>query len=241
MRYFKILTLITSLLFLNSHVSFGQSLEEILKKHFTAMGGVDKIKGVKTQYLEGQVSTQGQEMPFKRWVEHNKAMRMEFDVMGTQNIQVVRGDSGWMQMPVMGQTSPQDMDANTLKVMKGQLDISGSELYDYAAKGKKVALMGKDTVNGKPAFKLKVTNKEGKDGYAYIDAGSYYIVKTTNTLNVQGKDMELVTELSDYKKNAEGYVYPGTTSQGPMGVIVTVQRLDVNKPVADTLFNKPQQ
>ena len=41
---------------------------------------------------------------------------------------------------------------------------------DYKAKGNTVELMGKEDVEGTPAYKLKVTKKSGNIEYDYLDA-----------------------------------------------------------------------
>ncbi|SHM25216.1 hypothetical protein SAMN05444266_107140 [Chitinophaga jiangningensis] len=241
MKPVKYLSVLVLLMVMAVTSTYGQSLTDILNKHYAAMGGVAKISGVKTQYVEGVTLAQGQEIPFKKWGQNNKAMRLQFEVMGTSNVQVLNQKSGWIWMPVMGQLSPEDMDSATFNAMKGMLDISGSELYDYAAKGKQVALVGKDTVEGKPAYKLKVTTKEGNVGYVFLDAGSYYIVRALNSVKIQGKEQELISEFADYSKNSEGYVYPATSTQGGGMMTLKINKMTVNQPVADSLFIKPKQ
>ncbi len=238
MQAFKYFSVMVVMLIASATASFGQTLTDILNKHYAAMGGVAKISGIKSQYVEGETEAQGQTIPFKRWGVNNKSMRLEFDVMGTSNVQVVNEKSGWIFMPVMGQMSPEDMDSATFNAMKGLLDVSGSELYDYASKGKMLTYIGKDTVNGKPAYKLKVTTKEGKVGFVYLDAATYYIVRAKNSLNIGGKEQELVSDFSDYQKNPEGYVYPGKSSQGGM-MTMMIKKMEVNQPMADSLFVKP--
>ena len=116
--------------------TYAQTADEIIAKNTAAMGGEAKLKDLKTQYVEGSMEVQGQSVPIKKWVRQNEAMRLEFNVMGSNNIQVVTRSAGWSLMPVMMQTAPQDMDSATLKIMQTQLDLRG-ELYDYKNKEKK--------------------------------------------------------------------------------------------------------
>lgn len=219
--------------------TYAQTADEIIAKNTAAMGGEAKLKDLKTQYVEGSMEVQGQSVPIKKWVRQNEAMRLEFNVMGSNNIQVVTRSAGWSLMPVMMQTAPQDMDSATLKIMQTQLDLRG-ELYDYKNKGKKIELSGKEDVNGTPAYKLKVTGDGGATGDVYIDANTFLIVKTVNNINIKGQSLELVLQMSDYRKTPEGYAYAATTTQTPGDVKINVSKVDVNTPVADTLFTKPQ-
>jgi hypothetical protein len=219
-------------------ITYAQTVDEIISKNTVAMGGDAVLKGITSQYMEGNMEMQGQTVPLKRWVKQNEAMRLEFNIMGTNNVQVVTPTMGWSLMPIMQQTEPQEMDAQTMKVMKAQLDLRG-ELYDYKKKGKKIELMGKDTVNGSMAYKLKVNGEDGTNSIAYLDATSFLLVKATNKVNVQGQDMQKVTLLSHYKKTPEGNAYPGVTEQSPIGIKINIDKVEMNKPVADSLFTKP--
>lgn len=134
--------------------TYAQSVDDIIAKNIEAMGGQSKLQAIKSQYVEGNMEVQGQTVPIKRWVKQDQAMRLEFSVMGTNNVQVVTRTAGWSLMPVMQQTEAQEMDPQMTKLMQSQLDVRG-ELYDYKSKGKKIELVGKDSVNGSPAYKLK--------------------------------------------------------------------------------------
>ncbi|MET3874751.1 hypothetical protein [Chitinophaga sp. OAE865] len=230
-------TLLTALL-LAGYCAGAQSADELIARNIEAMGGDEKLKGIKSQYAEGNMEVQGQTIPIKRWVKQGEAMRLEFTVNGTSNVQVVTRNAGWSLMPVMQQTTPQDMNPEMLKLMKTQLDLRG-ELYDYKSKGKKIEVQGKDTVNGSPAYKLKITAADGTSGIAYLDAKTYLLVKATNHMSVQGQEVDLVTLLSDYKKTPEGLAYPGITEQDPGGVKINILKIETNQPVADSLFAKP--
>ena len=59
-------------------------------------------------------------------------------------------------MPFQGQTAPEAKTAEELAEAQDNLDAQG-ELIDYAAKGHKVELIGKEDVEGTECFKLKVT------------------------------------------------------------------------------------
>lgn len=237
MTRIKFYTLLTA--FLIAGVStYAQSVDDIVAKNLAAMGGQSKLKDIKSQYMEGNMEVQGQTVPIKRWVKQDEAMRLEFSVMGTTNVQVVTRTAGWSLMPVMQQTEAQEMDPQMTKLMQSQLDVRG-ELYDYKTKGKKVELLGKDTVNGSPAYKLKITSADGLVGNAFLDTKSYLLVKATNKVTIQGQDMEVVTLLSDYKKTPDGFTYPGSTEQSPGGVKINILKVETNQPVADTLFTKP--
>lgn len=238
MTRIKFFTLLAALL-IAGVATYAQTVDEIIAKNIVAMGGQAKLKEIKSQYIEGSMEVQGMTVPIKRWVKQDEAMRLEFAVQGMDNIQVVTRSGGWSLMPVMMQTTPQDLDPQMQKLLQTQLDVRG-ELYDYKAKGKKIELLGKESVNGAPAYKLKVTSADGIEGTAFLDANTYLLIKTINKVNIQGQDAEISVTMSDYKKTPEGLAYPGTTEQSPGGVKINITKIETNCTVADTLFAKPQ-
>lgn len=239
MKYVKVFSLAAGML-MSSMVMQAQTLAEVLDHYTEAMGGASRLKALKTQYMEGEMvlEAQGLKVPIRKWVKQGEAMRVEFDVKDTKNIQVLRKDAGWQYMPVTGKLEVEEIEPVVRRLMLPQLDVTG-ELFDIAAKGKKVELLGKDTLDGMSVYKLKVTTAEGFIGFAYLDATSFYLVKATNEIDINGRKAELVTRLSDYRKTVDGYVYPGMTEQSPVGAKIRINHLEVNRPAADSLFEKP--
>jgi hypothetical protein len=216
-----------------------QTADDIINKHIAAMGGADKLKGLKTMYTEGMMEMRGMEIPLKLWIVNDKAMRMEFEVMGSKNIQVVTKTGGWMLMPFQG-PDPKEMDSSMVRSMLPRLDVTG-ELFDYKSKGKKINLEGKETTNGLETYKLRISGANSQDIVVFVDANTYYISKMQTRVNVQGQDMEVTTLLTDYKKTDNGFVYPGTTTQEPIGNKISATKVEVNKQVDDTLFAMPKK
>jgi len=236
MKISKALTLLAAA-FMLACSAYAQSVDEIVDKHIAAMGGRDKLKSLETMYTEGVMEMQGMKIPIRLWVVNNKAVRMEFEVMGANNIQVVTRNGGWMQMPMQG-PEPREMDSGMVRSMQPRLDLAG-ELYDYKSRGRTVTLEGKETTGGVESYKLKVTNENGSVMHLFVDASTYYIDKIETRVSIQGQEMNIATILSDYKKTDNGYVYPALTTQEPIGSKISVTRVEVNKPVDERLFRMP--
>ena len=115
-----------------------QTVDEIVDKHVTALGGADKLKGVNTLIIERSLSVQGMEIPTIMTVVVGKSLRSESTIMGNAMVQVLDGSTGWSIKPAMmgGTGEPEDMTAPELKQMSGQLDPFGA-LMNYKEKGNK--------------------------------------------------------------------------------------------------------
>ena len=125
--------------------SYAQTVDEIVDKHVTALGGMDKIKAVNTVITERSLAVQGMEIPTKTVLVVGKSLRNESTIMGNSMVQVVDDSKGWMIRPTqMGGTGePEDMPADQLKQQIASLDPFGG-LVNYKEKGNKVELVGKE-------------------------------------------------------------------------------------------------
>ncbi|WP_343700995.1 hypothetical protein [Chitinophaga sp.] len=239
MRTLRALTL--SLLLAGGAVSAqAQTADEVVNKHVEALGGADKVKSLQSQIMEGTMSIQGMEIPLKVSTKQKKGVRVEFEIMGTKNITVMTPTSGWMFMPIQQQTAPVDADAAAVKEGAIDLDLTG-ELFDYKNKGFKVEMNGKETLNGEELYKLKLTRADGSSSDYYLDAATYYITKRITKKDVQGQQVEVVEQFTNYKKTPEGFVYAESVEQQPMGMKMSFSKVQSNPVVDDKIFEKPAQ
>lgn len=210
-----------------------QTADEVINSHVAALGGKEKLESLKSVKMTGNMSTQGVDIAMTMVRAHNTGMRLDMDIMGSSNYQMLNQNEGWVFMPVMGMTEPKKMDDDQFKSSLSQLDIQG-QLFNYKEKGSTVELLGKDKVDGNEAFKIKLVNKSGKEVIYYIDAKTYFLVKTSSKVSREGQEMENETSFSDYKQTAEGYWFPHTmtTMQGP----ITYDKIEANVKVEDSMF-----
>lgn len=237
MKLFRMLAL--SMLLVGAAVSTqAQTLDEVVSKHITAMGGEAKLNALNTQIAEGSMSLQGMNFPLKVINVNKKAMRIEFEAMGTNNIQVITDKGGWMFLPVQQQTAAVDSDPADLADSQRDLDLTG-ELVDYKGKGHTAELIGKETIDGQELFKIKLTRKDASVSNYFVDATTWYVTKRTTVKSIQGQEIEIVENYSDFKKSDNGYVYAAAQEQLPMGMKINYTKVQVNPAVDEKVFEKP--
>ncbi len=228
---------------LMSAAAWAQTADEIIAKNIEAKGGLDKLKGVQTMRISGKMMMgPGMEAPMVIEMARPKKMRMEFTFQGMTGIQAYNGSTGWMVMPFMGKTEPEPIPEDALKQFEEQADIDGA-LVDYKAKGNQVEFLGKGDVEGTPAYKLKVTKKNGDISTLYLDADSYLEIKAEGKTNIQGQDIEGETTFGDYKE-VGGLVMAHSIQskvkggQGP-GQTITFEKIEINPELAASRFEMP--
>ena len=228
--------LLLSLLVLASAFTVkAQTADEVIAKHIAAIGGVDNWKKVNSMKMEGILQVQGAEVNVTVTILHGKGMRQDISVMGMTGYEIVTPTEGWDFMPFQGQTEPEAKTPEELAEAQDQLDAQG-ELIDYAAKGHKVELVGKEDVEGTECFKLKVTKKGGSVSTLFIDPKNFYIIQSKSVQKANGQEMEVTTSLSNYEKLPEGIVVAKSMTL-PFGEM-NMTKVSVNIPVEESFFKK---
>jgi len=154
--------------------------------------------------------------------------------------QAFDGQHGWSVMPWTGSTDPQDMTVDESKVIKDQADFEGS-LFNWQEKGHKAELIGKEDVDGSPAYNIKVTKANGDIENIFIDAENFVILKGISKIKINGNETESENVNSNYK-DVNGVLLPFTIENKTKGQTVShfiVDKYEMNTDVNDSIFVKP--
>lgn len=227
------------LLLVSGNLVQSQSIDDILKEHFSAMGQ-DKIVTINSQKLTGKMIQAGIEIPFIQMAKRPDKVRVEGTFQALTFIQNYNGKEGWNLNPFAGVTDPQPMSEDELKSMKYQSDMDGM-LWNWKGKGYTVTSDGKDDMEGTSCFKIKLVTKEGDSFTYYIDSDSYILIRSNTKIKVMGNETEADTYFSNYMK-VEGMAVPAkieTKMNGQLAMTIVVDKVELNTELDDALFEKP--
>ena len=234
-----------AILCLTAFTGVAQTADEIIAKYATASGGLDKIKGVKSEKVALTIETGGMLINQTLYRKRPTMLREETTLQGKTSLQVFNGNEGWVINPFTGRETVEAMPEDVVKEMKLQADLDG-ELIDYAKKGSKVSYEGEEDVDGEMAYKLKLIAEKGDMMYFYIDKATNYLVKqTAKQKNEDGSEQEYSILFSNFK-NVEGRTIPfemetNTTYMGQVyKTPIKILSVEVNKEMSDDLFKKPE-
>ena len=220
-----------------------QTADEIINKNIEALGGKEKLAGIKTLYTEYDLDVMGQQMPGNTWLVNGKAFKNEVSFAGQKIVQCYTDQGSWAVNPMMGQSGAVAMSEDEAKAGKMNLD-AGGPLFNYATKGNTIELVGKEALGDKQAFKLKLKTKDSIETFFWIDPTTYYVLKSVVKANYQGSEVETTIAFSNYKKTDYGFVMPTTTEINlPQGLTMsmTTKKTEINKDVDMKLFEMPKQ
>ena len=220
-----------------------QTAEEIVQKALEARGGVEKIKAVQTERVSGQVSfSRGMAGTFVVELKRPLKMHTEITVEGQKIIRVYDGKStGWMINPFLGNKEVQPLPSEDLKTISDESDFDGP-LVNYKAKGNQVELAGKEKLDDKPVYRLKLTNKNGGVRFYFFDASSFLLLKWEGIRKNGEEDLPWESFFSDFH-DVQGLKYPFRIDQGSPGSefkkTLIAEKIEINLPIDDSRFVKP--
>jgi hypothetical protein len=215
-----------------------QTADEIINKYLDATGGKDKISQLKSLRTENTIEVMGNSGPSTVTILNNKGYRLESEFNGKKIVQVVTDKGGWAINPMMGSNTPTEIPEDAYKQTKSQIDLGGP-LLNYAAKGNKVELAGKEA----GSYKLKVTTVDSIETTYYIDSATYHLNKVSQSATVMGQPMEVSSTFSDYKKTDYGILVPYTIEisyGGQFSLTSHVNKVEINHEVDPKIFEMPK-
>ncbi len=220
-----------------------QTADELIEKSLKASGGREKVEAIKSFRMTGKaMAPQGIEATVVIEYKQPDKIRSETTFQGMTMIQTLNGTEGWMVAPFTGKKDPEKMSAEDAKQAAEQMDSNPLYLTQYKEKGHTVEYVGKEDIEGTPAYKLKVTKKSGDVLYLYLDSESYLPVKTNGRIIMQGQVMESDITLGDYKA-VDGVLFPYSTETQFKGMpgkaVMKISKIEVNPALDDSRFTIP--
>jgi outer membrane lipoprotein-sorting protein len=211
-----------------------QSLEEIVKK-FSEANHYDKVGAMSTIKITAKMSMMGMDLPMEMWMKNPNKIKTVTSFNGQDMIQVFDGTKGYSVNPMTGSSDPVEMTPEQIKQTQNS-NIFQNPLANYYKDGK-LTLEGEETVNNKPAFKLKANLDGGNAVYLCIDKDTYLLAKTTTTVNQGGQEVTVESFPSDYKDN-NGVLLPMKTTSSASGMefVLVFDKVEVNIPIEDSVF-----
>lgn len=224
-------------------IQFGEglSVDGIIDKYIDARGGNEKLNSIKSIYMEGFREILGNEIPVTVTIVNEKLFRNDFVFEGIAGYLIVTPTKGWSFVPMHSQNINL-IAADDLTMMQFQLDIAGP-IVDYAAKGNRAELKGRETVAGNETYKIILTSAGKKETTYYIDTKTKYLIQTKHFRSgADGKKAEIITNFSDYV-SVDGIMFPHTITNpenGMSGGTTTFNTIILNKMINEDQY-KPAE
>jgi len=232
----KILLALLAIMILGTPLC-AQSLDEILALNYQGRGGLERLKSLTGWQLTGKIVVPAQEldMPVTIWQQRPDRMRVESIFQGKTIIQASDGRVAWWIVPFLS-AAAQEMPAEQGRLFGEQADFA-NPLVVYKERGYALQLLGKEDLDGKPAFRLKLARDNGSEIVIFLDAGSGVELKSARRIQI-GENNALVEILYGDYRPVSGCLMPFAIENrldGQVQLRMTFEAIEIN-PVLDAAF-----
>lgn len=209
------------------------NVDTVVNKLIDVMGGREKLLAINSIKKTGNIEFSGQKIPIIYYAVNKVAERTEFTFSGMTGYNIRTKDSGYNFSPFSGQTSPENMTAEDVKLSQDEIDLQGV-LVDYKSKGYTIELLENEDVDGVDAIQLKINIAPNKTLFYFIDPSNYYIIRIKNVTVSNGQQSTNTTNFYNFKKTNEGVLFAYTFDN------ITYDSIQLNVPIDPKLF-KPSK
>jgi hypothetical protein len=218
------------------------SLETILSRYYDAIGGPGKWTDVKTMKYTGKMNSMGKVFSTAIVYKRPDKCRIDFSLGHIYFIQSFDGKEAWKFNPTDG-SKPAVLEGDDANDLIETCDFDGP-LIDHKAKGHKIEYLGRETVDGREGFKLKITNKTGSVDYYYVDTKTYLPFLVKGKAILKEKEVDSTTSVGDYIDTG-GIIIPYYFEFDLEGLDENekfkVSTVEINPVLEDSIFTFPRR
>ena len=139
------------------------------------------------------------QLPFALDLQRPNKTRLEIPFRGDTALQVYDGKQGWKLRPYLGRHEVEAYTADELKIAASEQQLDGP-LINHAAKGIAVAVDGGERVEGRKAYRLRLTLPGGEQRRLWVDAENFLDLKIEGApRRFDGKMRSVATYFKDYR------------------------------------------
>lgn len=245
----KSLLLALTLVVMSASV-MAQSVDEIISKYFEATGGMAKWESLTGVKYSAKVNQGGMEIPLEIIQLKDGKQCTKITFQGKVIKQgVYDGTTLWSHnfMNMKAEKS----DAEATENYKKNIGDFPDPFFNYKSRGWKAELMGKESVDGAEAYKIKLTKNPVKVDGVETENVTYYFFDVESSVPVMqeseikegpGKGQIQQIKLSDYQ-DVDGLMFPFSISQGLKGQgsqPVVISSVKLNPSVDISEFKYPE-
>lgn len=225
-----------------------QTLDDVIARNLAARGGVEKLRSLDTVKITGTITLRMMgppgsppkevSVPMTTWAKRPNKMRRDQQFPDRVVSVGFDGTTVWVHDSAMG--VPQKMSGPNADATKD--DATFDPLFlTYKERGHEIELVGQEKVESVEVYHLRVTKQSGQVEHHYLRADTGLEFRTVTTVQQGGTEIELRTDLSDYRTVDGMQVAFGMRQFRNGQPVLDVQLTDVafNVPLDDDIFTMP--
>ena len=240
---------------MSAQILSAQTADEIINRFLEVTGRKDGLKNVNSIYIKRSIYNRdtGVTSYLVSYIKRPDIVRLEWiSASGEKTIRAYDGKKAW--------TAKYDPETDSLTGVKGippdtplfivffkNVNIDNNfygQFVDYSEKGSSAEFAGKETIDGKEMYHVKMFREKDHAVHYYFDASTGLIYKHWE-LDEQGRTHSSL--YLDYRKAGDILIPFTHINTGPLRddpeVVIEEKNLEVkmNIPLSDSLFIKPEK
>src|SRR5215469_12164341 len=208
------------------------TVDEIVAKNVQARGGMKKFAAIKTIRATYTSEEDGKPVGLVELQKRPNKLRRNITFQGNTIIFAYDGQTAWQSSSQGKGVSPAP--ADLALELKEEADID-RPLINYKQNGSTLELVGKEKLDARDVYNLKMTLKEGQVRNIYLDGRTFLEVKETGFFEKGGKRVDFVTLYKRYRP-VQGVLFPFVIEQkegDEESQSTFLKKIEVNVPIAD--------
>ena len=220
---------------INTALPPGITAQQVINDYITAIGGAEKINGIKDLQSTVSMKTRGMEITIKELKKSGNKLSQEMLMAGQSMGKTILNGEKAVQSGQGG--ALRNIEGTELLELKEQ-SMAIKELA-YLTEGYTIMLKGVEEINGKGAYLVEITHPGGAKSSDYYDVTtSLKVREMSTTKGPDGSDTVVTNDFDDYKAvNGVKFPHANTTSGVfPVPMKAIVSEIKVNAGLGDEVF-----
>lgn len=225
--------------------AIGQDLtvDEVIPKNIDARGGAANWAAVKTIKMTGTYVNFSDATPFTIWRKRPNLYRFDSTRLSRFMIHAYDGEQTWWVNPFFGPPNSKPV----VIPSKGNLDkVTLRErffehvFWNYTDKGNQVELEGREDMDDRDCYKLKVTLADSSVEYWFLDSETFLEVGMRGDTYDFGRKNSIEMFFSDYREvNGVKLPFLIESEYGIRYRTMEVETLEINSIIEPSVFARP--
>jgi zinc protease len=213
--------------------------EEILDRFVKETGGKEAYESIKSVVLTGQMTLMmNMKGELKVYVKDPGKL---FSKVTIENLGEMKsgsdGETVWSENPFEG--------PKILEGVEKEMTMESSHIGEEAnwrERFKDVKCVGEEAIDGKPAYKVEMTTKDGQKRTSFYDKENGLLVKQSMVVSLPQGEIPTEILVSDYKK-VGNLLFPHKSKTTVMTQEMTTvfEKIELNADVPDSTFELPAE
>jgi len=218
------------------------AVDTVIARVIAAQGGLGRLHTIRCRRMTGHIWYDS--ATSATVIIEQRRPNMMYEEITNRASTVIRafdGAAGWTKVLSNSDTILSVLSGDDLKNIAEESDFDGP-LVDARLKGNTIEMVGTDSVHGSPAFKLRVTLRDGRVDYWYIDRSTWLPAKWEGSRTIDSSEVQFETYFRDYL-TVDGLRFVRVMESGAPGALarqqMTFDHVELNPALEPRRFVMP--